>query len=97
MPRLPILDNLRHKHHKREMKPIINISDLPNSLDLEELMEVKGGVVDNNTICTLIGCAFKCTVAGSGVCTVQGSGIIIQQPSPNPTPAPTVPPIGNEG
>lgn len=79
------------------MKSIINISDLPNSLELEELMEVKGGLVDNNKICSLIGSAVKCTVAGSGMCTVQGSGIIIQQPSPNPTPAPTVPPIGNEG
>lgn len=40
------------------MKSIIDISDLPNSMDLEELMEVKGGLVDNNQICSLIGCAF---------------------------------------
>jgi hypothetical protein len=70
------------------MKSVVQISDLPNVLSVDELMEVKGGLVDNNKICSLIGSAVKCTVAGSGMCTVAGSGIIIQQPAPNPTPTP---------
>lgn len=70
------------------MKSVVQISDLPNVLSVDELMEVKGGLVDNNKICSLIGAAVKCTVAGSGMCTVAGSGVIIQQPAPNPTPTP---------
>lgn len=70
------------------MKSVVQISDLPNVLSVDELMEVKGGLVDNNKICFLIGAAVKCTVAGSGMCTVAGSGVIIQQPAPNPTPTP---------
>jgi len=70
------------------MKQIIKISDLPNLMDVEELMEVKGGFVDNNKICSLIGSAVKCTVQGSGLCTVAGSGILEPTPTPQPDPEP---------
>lgn len=70
------------------MKSIVNISDLPNELSIDELLEVKGGLVDNNKLCSIFNSAVKCTVAGSGLCTVAGSGIIIDQPVPNPEPTP---------
>ncbi len=43
-----------------------------DSLDVEELMEVKGGITDKAVICAFAS-AVKCTVAGSGV--------IVQKPS----------------
>lgn len=70
------------------MKSIVSIAELPNVLSVDELMEVKGGLVDNIQLCSLVGSAVKCTVAGSGVCTVAGSGIIVKQPEPNPNPGP---------
>lgn len=77
------------------MKPIVQISDLPNVLSIDELLEVKGGLVDNAKICAIFGLAFKCTAEGSGVCTTQGSGIcttqgsgVIVQPDPKPNPGP---------
>lgn len=78
------------------MKPIVKISDLPNVLSIDELMEVKGGLLDNIKICALIGDGVKCnksgsgicTVAGSGLCPVAGSGLIDPNPNPNPDPNP---------
>lgn len=79
------------------MKPIVKISDLPNVLSVEELMEVKGGLLDNNRICAVIGNGVKCVNPGSGFCPVEGSGIIckdagagliIPNPNPNPNPDP---------
>jgi hypothetical protein len=56
---------------------IIKISDLPNFMDVEEVMEVKGGAVSDNTEVCLIGSAVKCSATGSGLlCNVQGSGIV---------------------
>ncbi len=52
------------------MKSIIKIQDLPETLDMEELMEVKGGYVEEIAICVFTA-AVKCTVPGSGV-VVQG-------------------------
>ncbi len=40
--------------------------NLPDTLDVYELMEVKGGALDKSQICVLAS-AVKCTVAGSGV------------------------------
>lgn len=75
------------------MKAILCISDLPNKLNIEELMEVTGGLADNNDICALIGTGVKCTANGSGICTVEGSGIIIPKPDPSPGPDPITGPV----
>lgn len=40
--------------------------NLPDTLDVYELMEVKGGVLNKSQICVLAS-AVKCTAAGSGV------------------------------
>lgn len=53
-------------------------------MSVDELMEVKGGVLDNNKLCSLTGAGFKCTAEGSGICTVEGSGIIVKDPGPIP-------------
>lgn len=39
--------------------------EMPDTINLEDLMEVKGGGIDPPT----------CPVAGSGVCPVAGSGV----------------------
>lgn len=79
------------------MKPIVKISDLPNVLSIDELMEVKGGLLDNNKVCLLLGIGVKCVNPGSGVCTVEGagiicsgsgSGVVLPNPDPHPTPGP---------
>lgn len=44
--------------------------NLPDTLDVYELMEVKGGALDKSQICVLAS-AVKCTVAGSGVIVVS--------------------------
>lgn len=59
----------------------LSLSEIPCDLSVDELLEVKGGLGDNNKICSLFGCAVRCTVAGSGICTVAGSGIIITTPT----------------
>lgn len=45
-----------------------------DKLDVLELMEVKGGILDKTQVCIF---------ASAVKCTVQGSGVIIQQPSPS--------------
>lgn len=78
------------------MTQIIKIKDLPNVLSVDELLEVKGGLLDNNLLCSVFGTGVKCTVEGSGVCTVEGSGIIIKdpdKPDPNPNPLPDPGPV----
>jgi len=45
-----------------------------DKLNVLELMEVKGGILDKTQVC-ILSAAVKCTV--------QGSGVIIQQPSPS--------------
>lgn len=51
------------------MKGIIEVSDLPTFLSVEELLEIKGGD----------GPVIHCNVKGSGVCMVEGSGICSAQ------------------
>lgn len=50
------------------MKQIVKIHDLPDALDMQELMEVKGGGLGTAIIC-IFSSAVKCMVAGSGVIT----------------------------
>lgn len=47
--------------------------NLPDTLDVYELMEVKGGTLDKNQICVLAS-AVKCTVAGSGIIVMSPTG-----------------------
>ena len=54
---------------RQQMIFIMNTSINLDTLDVEELMDVKGGIADKAVICA----AVKCTVAGSGV--------IVQKPS----------------
>jgi hypothetical protein len=56
---------------------IIKISDLPNFMDVEEVMEVKGGAVSGNTGVCVLGSAYKCNSDGAGViCNTTGSGVV---------------------
>jgi len=48
------------------MNAIVKIEDINECLDIQEMMEVKGGALDKSQICVLAS-AVKCTVAGSGV------------------------------
>lgn len=48
------------------MNQIVKLQDLPETLDMQELMEVKGGLTEKVTIC-IFASAVKCTVAGAGV------------------------------
>lgn len=52
------------------MKQIVKIHDLPDALDMQELMEVKGGGLGTAIVC-IFSPAVKCTVEGSGVITKQ--------------------------
>lgn len=45
-------------------------------LDVKELLEIKGGLGDNNTVCLALGNGLKCDKPGSGFCSVAGSGIV---------------------
>ena len=44
----------------------MKLQNVPETLNVSELMEVKGGVGDKSHICVFAS-AVKCTVAGSGV------------------------------
>lgn len=57
---------------RQQMIFIMNTSINLDTLDVEELMDVKGGIADKAVICAFAS-AVKCTVAGSGV--------IVQKPS----------------
>ena len=73
------------------MKSITTLENIPDSLDIQEMMDVKGGAEINANIC-LLAAAVKCTVAGAGTCTTKGSGTIVIQPNPSPNPGlPTEP------
>lgn len=54
------------------MNQIVKLQDIPETLDMQELMEVKGGILDKSQVCIL---------ASAVKCTVEGSGIIVQVPS----------------
>ena len=47
------------------MKSITTLENIPDSLDIQEMMDVKGGAEVNANICFLAA-AVKCTVAGAG-------------------------------
>ena len=67
------------------MKSITTLENIPDSLDIQEMMDVKGGAEINANIC-LLAAAVKCNVVGSGTCTVAGSGTVVApKPNPNPT------------
>lgn len=71
------------------MKSITTLENIPDSLDIQEMMYVKGGA-EARAIC-IFAAAVKCTVSGSGTCTVSGSGTVVApKPNPNPT-TPTEP------
>lgn len=77
------------------MKTIVQISDLPDVMSVDELMDVKGGISGNGVLCGLFSSAVTCTVYGSGFCSVVGSGVCtvvgsgVKQPDPvEPTPDP---------
>lgn len=55
-----------------KMNQIVKIQDLPETLDMQELMEVKGGILDKSQVCIL---------AAAVKCTVEGSGVIVHLPS----------------
>ena len=60
------------------MKSITTLENIPDSLDIQEMMDVKG-VAEARAICIF-------SVAGSGTCTVAGSGTVVApKPNPNPT------------
>ena len=50
---------------------IMDKMNLPDTLEMSELMEVKGGILDESQVCIL---------AAAVKCTVQGSGVIVQVP-----------------
>ena len=54
------------------MKSITTLENIPDSLDIQEMMDVKGGA-EARAIC-IFSVAVKCNVVGSGTCTVAGSG-----------------------
>ena len=77
------------------MKSVVQISDLPDVMSVDELMDVKGGISNNGGFCGLFSSAVTCTVYGSGFCSVVGSGVCtvvgsgIKEPEPvDPTPDP---------
>ena len=71
------------------MKSITTLENIPDSLDIQEMMDVKGGA-EARAIC-IFSVAVKCNVVGSGTCTVAGSGTVVApKPNPNPT-APSEP------
>lgn len=64
------------------LKTAINHLLMEDKLNVLELMEVKGGIMDKSQIC----------IAASAVkCTAPGSGVIVGPPTPPPT-QPTNPP-----
>ena len=72
------------------MKSITTLENIPDSLDIQEMMDVKGGaearaicIFSVAVKCNVVGSG-TCTVAGSGTCTVAGSGTVVA-PKPNPT------------
>lgn len=64
------------------MKSITTLENIPDSLDIQEMMDVKGGAEARAIY--FFAAAVKCNVAGSGNCTVAGSGTVVA-PKPNPT------------
>ena len=82
------------------MKSVVQISDLPDVMSVDELMDVKGGIAGNGALCGFFSSAVSCNVYGSGFCSVVGSGICtavgsgIKTPDPvdpNPDPIPADP------
>lgn len=66
------------------MKSITTLENIPDSFDIQEMMDVKGGA-EARAIC-IFSVAVKCNVVGSGTCTVAGSGTVVApKPNPNPT------------
>lgn len=54
------------------MNSVVKLQDVPETLDVHELMAVKGGILDKSPICIL---------ASAVTCTVAGAGVIITVPS----------------
>lgn len=55
------------------MKSVVQISDLPDVMSVDELMDVKGGISGNGALCGFFSSAVTCTVFGSGFCKEQHS------------------------
>lgn len=58
------------------MKSITTLENIPDSLDIQEMIDVKGGA-EARAIC-IFSVAVKCNVAGSGT-------VVAPKPNPNPT------------
>lgn len=54
------------------MDSVVKLQEVPETLDVYELMAVKGGILDKSPICIL---------ASAVKCTVKGAGVIVQQPA----------------
>lgn len=54
------------------MNTIVRIENINDCLDIQEMMDVKGGALDKTVICVL---------ATAVKCEVKGSGVIIENPS----------------
>lgn len=48
------------------METIVKIEDINDCLDIQEMMDVKGGALDKTVIC-ILATAVKCEVKGAGV------------------------------
>lgn len=59
------------------MKQIVKLQDIPEALNMQELMEVKGGADDNKFTCIF-------SAAVKPECNAQGAGVIIQVPTEEP-------------
>lgn len=58
------------------MKSIVKIEDIPSALPIEQLMEVKGGLLDGISICSIFGNGVKCPPNQAAVtCSGEGSGV----------------------
>ena len=59
------------------MKSITTLENIPDSLDIQEMMDVKGGAEINANIC-LLAAAVKCTVAGAGTAQFENLGELVK-------------------
>lgn len=65
------------------MKSVVKLDAIPDTLDVKELMEIRGGDGGTTPTCKVIAIAVQCTGEGGVIiCTVAGSGVIIKEPNP---------------
>lgn len=59
------------------MKQIVKLQDIPETLNMQELMEVKGGAADKKIICIF-------SAAVKADCNAESAGVTIQVPTEGP-------------